>query len=224
MTTTPTPPRPLDSYEMALLQELRGEVERRSALAPDPAPNLGPTTGAPARRTVRRRLVLAGASVAAVAAAVTVPLALGGSPAYAVSPNSDGSVTVSIQRAEDAEGLQRALAANGVDAEVDYVPDGYACDPARFTPADGPSTGPISVQSSTDGMTFTVPRSMGDGGRTLVIVMSGDEHSGSLDVASAEGTVGACAARPGTGTLPPGAKTHTSGPGGGAQGQQSQAG
>ena len=73
-------------------------------------------------------------------------------------------------------------------------------------------------------MTFTVPRSMGDGGRTLVIVMSGDENSGSLDVASAEGTVGTCAARPGTGTIPPDAKTHTSAPGGGVQGQQSQAG
>ena len=178
----------------------------------------------PARRTVRRRLVLAGASVAAVAAAVTVPLALGGSAAYAVSPNSDGSVTVTIQRPEDADGLQRALAANGVNAEVDYVPSGYVCDPARFTPADGPSTGPVSVQSSAEGMTFTVPRAMGDAGRTLVIVMSGDQHSGSLEVISAQGTVGACAARPGTRTPPPGAKTHTSGPGEGVQGQQSQAG
>ncbi len=47
VTTTPTPQRPLDSYETALLSELRGEVRRR-ALSP--------------------------------AAAVTVPLALGGSP------------------------------------------------------------------------------------------------------------------------------------------------
>ena len=221
MTTTPTPPRPLDSYETALLHELRGEVERRAVLTSDvPAT----ATVTPARRTVRRRLVLAGASVAAVAAAVTVPLALGGSAAYAVSPNSDGSVTVTIQRPEDADGLQRALAANGVNAEVDYVPSGYVCDPERYTPADGPSTGPVSVQSSAEGMTFTVPRAMGDAGRTLVIVMSGDQHSGSLEVLSAQGTVGACDARPGTRTPPPGAKTHTSGPGDGVQGQQSQAG
>ena len=135
------PQRPLDSYETALLSELRGEVRRR-ALSP---------AAAPAPRPVRRRLVLAGASVAAVAAAVTVPLALGGSPAYAVSPNSDGSVTVTIQRAEDAAGLQQALADNGVAARVDYVPSGYACDPARFTPASGEASGPVSVQRAGDG-------------------------------------------------------------------------
>jgi hypothetical protein len=173
---------------------------------------------------VRRRLVLAGASVAAVAAAVTVPLALGGSSAYAVSPNADGSVTVAIQRPEDADGLQRALAANGVNAKVDYVPSGYACDPARFTAADGPGAGTVSVQRGSKGLTFTVTRSMGDGGRTLVIVMSGDEQSGSLDVASAQGTVGVCAARPGSRAVPPGATTQTSGPGDGGQGQQNQAG
>ena len=65
---------------------------------------------------------------------------------------------------------------------------------------------------------------MGDAGRTLVIVMSGDQNSGSLEVISAQGTVGACDARPDTRTPPPGAKTHTSGPGDGVQGQQSQAG
>lgn len=217
-TSTPTSPRPLDSYESALLHELRDEVVRRTGLASDaPVAAVPPT-----RRPVRRRLVLAGASVAAVAAAVTVPLALGGSPAYAVSPNSDGSVTVAIQRPEDADGLQRTLAANGVTAKVDYVPSGYACDPARFTPADGPGAGTVSVQHGSEGMTFTVTRSMGDGGRTLVIVMSGDEQSGSLDVASAQGTVGACAARPGNRPVPPGATTQTTGPG--VQGQQSQAG
>jgi hypothetical protein len=214
VTTTPTPQRPLDSYETALLSELRGEVRRR-ALSPAAAP--GP-------RPVRRRLVLAGASVAAVAAAVTVPLALGGSPAYAVSPNSDGSVTVTIQRAEDAAGLQQALADNGVAARVDYVPSGYACDPARFTPASGEASGPVSVQRAGDGLTFTVPRIMGADGRTLVVVMSGDESSGSLSVASAQGAVGVCAARPDTGALPPGASTHTSGPGDGVQGQQSHTG
>ena len=208
MTTTPTPQRPLDSYETALLSELRGEVRRR-ALSP---------AAAPAPRPVRRRLVLAGASVAAVAAAVTVPLALGGSPAYAVSPNSDGSVTVTIQRAEDAAGLQQALADNGVAARVDYVPSGYACDPSRFTPASGEASGPVSVQRAGDGLTFTVPRVMGAAGRTLVVVMSGDESRGSLSVASAQGAVGDCAARPDTGALPPGATTHTSGPDAGTPG------
>jgi len=177
VTTTPTPRRPLNSYETALLSELRGEVRRRAL-----------------------------------------------SPAYAVSPNSDGSVTVTIQRAEDAAGLQQELADNGVAAVVDYVPSGYACDPARFTPASGEASGPVSVQRAGDGLTFTVPRVMGSAGRTLVVVMSGDESRGSLSVASAQGAVGNCAARPDTGALPPGATTHTSAPDAGTQGQQSQAG
>jgi hypothetical protein len=65
---------------------------------------------------------------------------------------------------------------------------------------------------------------MGGAGRTLVVVMSGDESRGSLSVASAQGAVGDCAARPDTGALPPGATTHTSGPDAGTQGLQSQAG
>jgi hypothetical protein len=54
--------------------------------------------------------------------------------------------------------------------------------------------------------------------------MSGDESRGSLSVASAQGEVGDCAARPDTGALPPDATTHTSGPDAAPQGLQSQAG
>ena len=133
-------------------------------------------------------------------------------------------MTVTIQRAEDDAGLQQELADNGVAAVVDYVPSGYACDPARFTPASGEASGPVSVQRAGDGLTFTVPRVMGSAGRTLVVVMSGDESRGSLSVASAQGAVGDCAARPDTGALPPDATTHTSGPDAAPQGLQSQAG
>lgn len=81
----------------------------------------------------RRRLTVAiaagGALVAGVA--VGVPLLGGGesaSPAYAVTDAGDGKITVTIYRAEDAEGLERRLAQAGLRAEVVYFPRGMRCE------------------------------------------------------------------------------------------------
>jgi hypothetical protein len=106
----------LDSYETALLAELRREVSER------PAPE---TTAVPVRRPRRRRLIAGGATV--VAASVVAVFGLGaggGSPAYAVETNSAGDVTVTVHRLDDAAGLENALRAQGIDADVSYDADG----------------------------------------------------------------------------------------------------
>lgn len=101
-------PSELDHFETTLLRELRTHVADRSSR----------------RRSVRRRA--AGAAIAAAAAAAVVVTGVGGgvtaSPAYAVEHAPDGDVVVTINRLEDAAGLEAALATQGVDAEVSYRP------------------------------------------------------------------------------------------------------
>jgi hypothetical protein len=108
----------LDTFETALLAELRREV------AEHPAP-AGPPT--PTRRP-RRGLRLAAVGATAAAASVVAVLGLGGpggSPAYAVEKNADGDVIVTVHRLDDASGLERALRAQGIDADVSYDAEGF---------------------------------------------------------------------------------------------------
>lgn len=103
----------LDSFESALLAELRQHVTDH------PAP-------APTRRP--RRLRLAAVAATGVAASVVAVFGLGGtggSPAYAVDRTSAGDVVVTVHRLDDAAGLERALEAKGIDADVSYDGDGF---------------------------------------------------------------------------------------------------
>lgn len=112
MTHTPTR-EPLDAFESALLAELR-----RHATQPAVAP-------VPVRRRRRRRvLAVAAAGLAASVAGVVGLTTLGGSPAYAVDVQGDGDVVVTVHRLADAAGLEKALRAQGIDAEVSYDTDG----------------------------------------------------------------------------------------------------
>ena len=122
-------PTTLDSFESALLTELRREV------AEHPAP-------APARRRLpRRRLMLAAAGTVATAAATVVAVGLTGggptaSPAFAVTSSADGSVRLAVFRLDDAADLEAALGEHGIDATVRFV----ATEPGEVPPfqADGP--------------------------------------------------------------------------------------
>lgn len=94
----------LDTFETALLAELRTVVADR----------------APTRHR-KRTLTLSSVAASAAAAAVGIGFAVGGSsPAFAVHRGADGDISVTINRLDDASGLQGALAAQGVTAEVDY--------------------------------------------------------------------------------------------------------
>ena len=111
----------LDTFETALLAELRREVAEH----PAPAQAL--------RRPPRRRLNVVAAGAVATAAATVLAVGLSGggptaSPAFAVTADPDGSVNIVIHRLADADGLEGALAEHGLDATVHFVPveDGNA--------------------------------------------------------------------------------------------------
>lgn len=70
--------------------------------------------------TARRPRRLAGA-VAAATAALIGAITLRPEAAFALDRQADGDVVVTIRSLEDADGLERALADAGVQAEVEYV-------------------------------------------------------------------------------------------------------
>jgi hypothetical protein len=164
--------RPLSGFEERLLTELRRVVvvERHVLGVREPA--------RPPRFGWSRRVVMAGgvAVVLGVASAAGVPLLVGGEgapPAYAVTPNGDGTVTVEISSLRDADGLERELREAGVPAAVQYVPAGKACKERTFTPAAAsPGSGRMeSSVSSTGGgaVRFTIDTGAIVAGQTLVI-------------------------------------------------------
>jgi hypothetical protein len=146
----------LDSFESALLTELRQHVIDHPAALPD-----GVTALAPRRR---RRLRLAVSAAVGTAASVVAVVGIGtggGSPAYAVEKDSHGDVVVTIHRLDDASGLESALKAKGIDADVSYDPDSDGSTaaelgsvgpgPALPVPGSGPSEGGLSQQQKGDG-------------------------------------------------------------------------
>jgi hypothetical protein len=200
-------PESTGRFEERLLGELRAMV----ATAPP---------GRPARSSRRRRRLAVGAVALAVAAvaAVVVPLIDGGGePAYAVTANADGSVTVDISSLSDASGLEQKLRDAGVPAVVRYLPAGKACQQGWFTPA-GPGTGGQmrgGVEQLPDGHTrFTIDSHLPDG-VTLVITTQQDGNASAIAVALAS-AVGECnvvdapAGSPPFGPPPPGAVTQSS--------------
>lgn len=204
--------RPLSGFEERLLTELRRVVvvERQALGVREPS--------RPARFGWSRRVAMAGgvAVVLGVASAAGVPLLVDGDgapPAYAVTPNGDGTVTVEISSLRDAAGLESELRAAGVPAEVQYLPPGKACKEQTFVPAKAsPGSGRVesSVSSTASGpVRFTIDTGTIAAGQTLVIItqqlpVPNDaptvESTGqppaqgpsSIAIAWAEGPVGEC--------------------------------
>jgi hypothetical protein len=119
----------LDTFEAALLAELRREVAEHPAAAPI------------IRRHPRRRLrVVAVGAVATVAATVAAVGLTGGgptaSPAFAVTSGPNGSVRLAVYRLDDGADLEAALADHGIDATVHFV----STEPGEALPlkGDGP--------------------------------------------------------------------------------------
>jgi hypothetical protein len=140
----------LDTFESTLLASLREHVEQRAP-----------------RAHRRRRFVVAAVGVAAATAAcvVWVP-GLGTTPAYSVIGNAD-HVRVTVNRMEDAEGLEAALREKGIDAVVHYEPDGGQCERPGTTPvADRPG---IDLAIGTDMFRIDLNPGTVRDGETLVI-------------------------------------------------------
>lgn len=87
-----------------------------------------------ARRRTPWLLAPIGLAAAAVTAVVVVP-GLGPEPAYAVTVDGSGEVHVRVERFEDAAGLEQALEAQGIAADVTYLADDMQCAPGRYDDA-----------------------------------------------------------------------------------------
>jgi hypothetical protein len=198
-------------FEERLLAELRSVVAEP------------PRRERPTRRP--RRLVLAGslAGVAAVAATAGVFLLGGGAtPAYAVSKNDDGTVTVEISSLNDAAGLERKLRDAGIRAVVQYVPRGKACkQPWPQTPSGPPEHGAGlivkgGVRHTDDHTVFTISNNLPADLTLVIVTQTAREMPGpeAIGITFAHGDVGTCElvdAPDGAGPLgspPPGGQVH----------------
>ncbi|MBB4910121.1 hypothetical protein [Actinophytocola algeriensis] len=119
----------LGHFEENLLAELR-EIVAEQAVAEQA---VAERAVAPRPSRPRRRLVLAAAGAGLVAAGLVVGIpAVTGEhtpAAHAVTGNDDGTVTITVNRLEDPDGLERELAAHGITADVSFAPPGKMCQP-----------------------------------------------------------------------------------------------
>lgn len=149
----------LDSFETVLLAQLRDHVDEQSVQRP---------------RFSRTRLMLGAATtVVAAAALVLVVPGLGSTTAYSVQEGNSGTITVEVQRLEDAEGLEAELAEHGVVADITYVPDGQECAPGRYTPVDRRLSG-MGLTMGSDRLEVTLPPGTVRDGETFVMAVSGE--------------------------------------------------
>lgn len=157
---------PLDHFETNLLSALREHVADR-ATAPRPAGHPNRTAPPPERRAPRLLLAGLATTAAAVVGVIFVP-GIGANPAYSVQEGNRGEIEVQVNRFEDAAGLEQALAAYGVSAEITYVPDGGVCAPGRYVPIETGGGG-ISLSMGTDMFRITLDPGTIRDGETLVI-------------------------------------------------------
>jgi hypothetical protein len=121
----------------------------------------------PAPGRARRPRVLAGSTLALAGVGVGLTLGLtatGGTPAFAVTKNGDGSVLVTINQSQALPDANRKLAEMGIHEQVTiYMAAGAAAvsGPVTCTPAPGVSNLPgprVKVLVGTDGTQVIAPR------------------------------------------------------------------
>ncbi|UBU12374.1 hypothetical protein [Nonomuraea gerenzanensis] len=161
----------MSDFEDRLLGALKEEIATRKA-------DDRMTTVTPARDGSRRRIVGLSAAVAGVAAAATAVVAatgvLGG-PAYAVTRDADGGVSVRIHAFTDPGGLEAELAEAGVRAVVDYLPQGQTCKRPRGTHGGGSGEFAAGIGRDGDGIGFEIEKGQVPEGSTLVLTVSKSE-------------------------------------------------
>lgn len=196
----------LNSFETKLLHALREEVVDRNQMAPTPvrAPRL-------------RRIGVAAAAVAAAGAGFLILPGIGSTPAYSVQEGNAGEIVVEINRPEDAEGLEQALAEHGITADITYLSDMQVCAPGRYEPVDRDLSG-MTLSYGSDSIGVTLPPGTVHDGETFVLTwsvhaltedeiaavelepgeMSEEWFQVTFEADVAEGTVAACTPVPGT--------------------------
>lgn len=157
----------LDTFEQSLLAELRQLVTARTSDL------------SAARNTPRRRLTLglAGGGLATAAAVVAISLGIGvvrPGAAYAIEPQPDGDVVVTVYNLSNASALERALAANGIHADVSYAPGfSQANGQTRSTAGIDRTQCNIALAKVDGGLRFTLTAGQIAAGATLDIITSG---------------------------------------------------
>ncbi|MEU4508046.1 hypothetical protein AB0G05_00990 [Nonomuraea wenchangensis] len=186
----------MSSFEERLLSALKTEITTRTA------DDMTTTSTPPAldRRWGGRRLAVAAAGVAAVAATVvTLNATVLQGPAYAVTEAPDGTVSVRISAFTDPGGLEAELGRHGVKAVVDYLPEGRTCRPERGRPGGPHGRFGSDIRRDGDGISFSVTEGQVPAGSTLVLAVT-KGPGGDRDMPSAtslqvvEGEVAPCAA------------------------------
>ncbi|MGI5269614.1 hypothetical protein ACQEUU_10715 [Nonomuraea sp. CA-218870] len=172
----------------------------REALAAGALATQGAVRGTAARRVPRRFVKLAAALSGVAAAAVAALMINGGaSAAFAVASQADGSIKVTINELRDPGELERALAAQGVDAQVDYLPEGKTCQPSRGEPAKAEGRVESGLHANGGKVDFTITKNAVGGGETLVLAVTGSgpgETPTSLSISVIKGEVKECAPVP----------------------------
>ncbi|MFT4164664.1 MAG: hypothetical protein QM650_05435 [Microlunatus sp.] len=188
MTSKPSPT--LDSFETALLTQLKEEVSARnhaSQTEPD-------SPCEPRRRWGQRRWYATAALVAASITAVALGThVLKPTPAYAVTGRNGEEVTVKVMRLEGADQLQQALRDRGIPADITYLPMGKKCAAGRYQATSTPG---LLLGVGQDWFEVTIPKNAVGNGDTFVLtaavapIENGLRASVEFDVA--HGTVSPC--------------------------------
>lgn len=122
---------PKDSFEQRLLDELKEVVAQRAdeQAGEEAMPS-------PARRRAPRLAFGLAAVIAAAATLLVFNSGGGNTPrAFAVEPREGGGVTIDVYSLEDAVGLEKALEAAGIRAQVTWLLAGMSCREPHFTPS-----------------------------------------------------------------------------------------
>ena len=116
-------------------------------------------------------------------------------PAYSISGGPGGDVQVTVHRAENAAGLQQALADKGIRADITYLPWGRTCAEGRYTQAGTAArTGILAIGSDADSYSVTIPAHYLEPGETWVLALAArpDARGFLAQVGIADGPVEPC--------------------------------
>jgi hypothetical protein len=173
----------LDTFEQSLLTELQKHVVQTSA---------APVTS---RRPQRRRtfgVIAAGVTTAAAAVAISLGVGLSGpAAAYAVEAQPNGDVVVTVHDLSDPSGLESALAAEGVEADVTHVA-AFSQAPGHTDTARGSADCAIALVKFDGGLRFTLGASQVGSAAVLDIVTSGSRSDDVTSPVAVTWSGGAC--------------------------------
>ncbi len=166
----------MTTFEDQLWNDLVAEHGDQMTTASLAAPDPGAGGARPARRGLRRPAILTGGMLGTAGAATAAVLAFGAAstpPAFAVTDNADGSVTVTLNEISGITALNAELAADGIPAKA--IPLTADCATRGF---------PNAMPSGTDPNTYTitiVPQDIPSGDTGIVAVSQ--NSSGQIQLA-----------------------------------------